>query len=73
MNTISSRQVMKIEKISIRGLLVDPILNSLNLHQKNCIPGSKEICSLQMRSWELKRLRVKSQYREQIYLSPINF
>ena len=34
---------------------VDPILNSLNLHQKNCIPGSKEIYSLQTRSWKLKR------------------
>ena len=52
---------MKIEKISIRGLLVDPILNSLNLHQKNCIPGSKEICSLQKRSWKLKRLRNQSE------------
>ena len=29
-NTISSRQVMKIRKISIRGLLVDPIPNSPN-------------------------------------------
>ena len=56
MNAISSRQVMRKEKISIRGLLVDPILNSLNLHEKNCIPGSKEIYSLQTRSWELKRL-----------------
>ena len=61
MNIISSRQVMRIEKISIRGLLVDPILNSLNLHQKNCIPGSKEICSLQKRSWKLKRLRNQSE------------
>ena len=31
-NTISSRQVMKIKKILIRGLLVDPILNSQNLN-----------------------------------------
>ena len=29
-STISSRQVMKISKISIRGLLVDPIPNSPN-------------------------------------------
>ena len=29
-NTISSRQVMRIEKKSIMGLLVDPIPNSLN-------------------------------------------
>ena len=29
-NTISSRQVMRIKKISVRGLLVDPIPNSLN-------------------------------------------
>ena len=56
MNAISSRQVMRMKKISIRGLLVDPILNSLNLHEKNCIPGIKEIYSLQTRSWELKRL-----------------
>ena len=27
-NTISSRQVMRIKKISIRGLLVDPIVYS---------------------------------------------
>ena len=52
---------MRIDKISIRGLLVDPILNSLNLHQKNCIPGSKKICSLQKRSWKLKRLRNQSE------------
>ena len=31
-NTISSRQVMKIKKILIRGLLVDPIPNSQNLN-----------------------------------------
>ena len=29
-STISSRQVMRIKKISIRGLLVDPNLNSPN-------------------------------------------
>ena len=29
-NTISSRQVMRIKKISVRGLLVDPIPNSPN-------------------------------------------
>ena len=29
-STISSRQVMRISKISIRGLLVDPIPNSPN-------------------------------------------
>ena len=29
-NTISSRQVMRIKKISIRGWLVDPVPNSLN-------------------------------------------
>ena len=29
-NTTSSRQVMRIKKISIRGLLVDPIPNSQN-------------------------------------------
>ena len=30
------------KKITIRGLLVDPIPNSLNLHLKNCIADSKE-------------------------------
>ena len=29
-NTISSRKVMRIKKISVRGLLVDPIPNSPN-------------------------------------------
>lgn len=42
-NSISSRQVMRIkEKCQLGGLLVDPILNSPNLHYKNCIADSKE-------------------------------
>ena len=31
-------------KKSIRGLLVDPILNYLNQHQRNCMIDSKESC-----------------------------
>ena len=41
-NTESSRQVMRIKKISIRGLLVDPIPNPLNWRYKNCIADSRE-------------------------------
>ena len=29
-------------KLTIRGLLVDPIPNSKKLHQRNCIADSKE-------------------------------
>ena len=41
-NTISSRQVMRIKKLSITGLFFDPISNSLNQHHKNCMADSKE-------------------------------
>ena len=40
-NTISSRQVMRIKKILIRRLLVDPIPNSPNQHHKNYMADSK--------------------------------
>ena len=39
---ISSRQVMRVTKISIRGLLVDPIPYSPNYHHINCMADSKE-------------------------------
>ena len=41
-NTISSRQVKRIKKLSITGLFFDPISNSLNQHHKNCMADSKE-------------------------------
>ena len=41
-NTITSRQVMRIRKISIKGFLVDPIPNSLSYHHKNHMADSKE-------------------------------
>ena len=41
-NTVSSRQVMKINKISTRGLSVDPMASSPNLNYKNCIADNKE-------------------------------
>ena len=41
-NTVSSRQVMRINKISTRGLSVDPMASSPNSHDKNCIADSKE-------------------------------
>ena len=34
---ISGSEVMRVNKISIRGILVDPILNSLNQQYKNFI------------------------------------
>ena len=34
--------MMKIKKISIRGLLVDPIPNSPYQHHKNCMTDRKE-------------------------------
>ena len=37
MNTITGRQVTRKKKISIRGLLVDPIAISQNKRHKNCI------------------------------------
>ena len=37
-----SMEVRRIKKISLRGLLVDPILNSPNLHHNNCMTDSKE-------------------------------
>ena len=40
--TISSLEVMGIKKISIMGLLVDPIPNSPKWHHKNCMAESKE-------------------------------
>ena len=41
-NKISSRQMIRIKKISIRGLLVDPISNSPNKHHNNFMADSKE-------------------------------
>ena len=41
-NTISSRQVMRIKKISIVGLLVDLAPNSPNQHHENCMANSKK-------------------------------
>ena len=42
-NTISSIQVMRTKKKKpAKGLLVDPIPNSLNKHHKNCMADSKE-------------------------------
>ena len=38
---ISSRQVMRIKKILIRRLLVDPTPNSPNQHHKNYMADSK--------------------------------
>ena len=39
-NTISSIEVMRIKKISIRGLLIDPIPNSPNWHHKSFMEDS---------------------------------
>ena len=41
-NTISSRQVMRIKKISVRIFSVDPIPNSQNYHHENCAADSEE-------------------------------
>ena len=41
-HTISCRQVMRIKKISIRGLLIDTIPNSPNLHDQKHLADSKE-------------------------------
>ena len=41
-DTKSSRHVMRIKKNINWGLLVDPILNSPNKHQKNYMTDSKE-------------------------------
>ena len=41
-NTVSSRQVMRINKISSGGLSVDPMASSPNSHDKNCISDNKE-------------------------------
>ena len=43
-NTISSRRVMGIKKISTGGSLVDPILNSPKSYWNNCNADSKENC-----------------------------
>ena len=40
--TKSSRQVIRIEKISIKKLLVDPLPNSPNYHHEKCMADSKE-------------------------------
>ena len=39
---MSSNQVKSIKNISIEGLLVDPIPNSPNSHDKNCSADSEE-------------------------------
>ena len=41
-NTKSIRQVMRLKKVSVRGLLVDPLQNSLKRHKKNCMTDSEE-------------------------------
>ena len=40
--TVESRQEMRMKKLSINGLFVDPIPNSPNLHHRNCVADSKE-------------------------------
>ena len=39
-----SRQVMRIKKISVRGLIVDSITNSLNWHYKNSMADDRDNC-----------------------------
>ena len=41
-NTVSSTQVMGIRNTSIREVLTDPIVNSLNYHHRNRMADSKE-------------------------------
>ena len=41
-NTMLSIGVMRIKKISIRGLSVDPTPNSPNLFHKNCMEDNKK-------------------------------
>ena len=52
-NTKSIRQVMWIKKVSVRGLLVDPLQNSLKRHKKNCMADSEECYQ-----WDLGSERV---------------
>ena len=59
-NTITCRKVMRIKKMSIRGLFVDPIPNSPSKHRKNYMADIKEnyLCDLEVEglrergSWE---------------------
>ena len=59
-NTLSSRQVKRIKKKKIRGLLSDPIHNSPNYHDKNC----NEADSAENYYWDLRseRTKVSSNY-----------
>ena len=41
-NTISSRQMVRVKKIWIKELSVDPIRNSHKYPHKNCMTDSKE-------------------------------
>ena len=43
-NTISSRRVMGMKKISTGGSLLDPIPNSPKSYYNNCMADSKENC-----------------------------
>ena len=54
-HTISSRQVMRIEKNISYGLLADPISNSSNNHN-NCIADSKENYSCDLGNERVKSL-----------------
>ena len=42
--TISSREAMREKKLSVEGLLVDPIPYSPNQNHKNCMAECKENC-----------------------------
>ena len=52
--TISSRLVMRIKKLSTRGLLIDPIPNSLKWNHKKCVENTREnySCDLSLRRWK---------------------
>ena len=41
-NTISSRQMVRVKKIRIKELSVDPIRNSQKYPHKNCMTDNKE-------------------------------
>ena len=51
---ILSRQVMRIKKISTRGLMVDSITNSLNWHYKNGMADDRDNCCGDPGSYRVK-------------------
>ena len=60
-NTLSSRKVKRIKKkISIRGLLSDPIHNSPNYHDKNC--NEADSAENYYRDLRSERTKVSSNY-----------